>query len=187
MGRKKVDRPARCLGCALAAARMPKNSKRSRGETTAEKFSELVLARRHDRAVEYAAKHGSVGTAACQQLPGSSESLLHIAARTRGTPVQLIDVLVRRGSCVNAADARGARPLHVAATGEAVRAIFAAASAHGQVVDRDAVDGTGLSVADAVAWTLRDEEALAESDGEEERRRERQRVIAAHEDDPQGV
>ena len=150
MGRKKVDRPARCLGCALAAARMPKNSKRSRGETTAEKFSELVLARRHDRAVEYAAKHGSVGTAACQQLPGSGESLLHIAARTRGTPVQLIDVLVRRGSCVNAADARGARPLHVAATGESVRAIFAAASAHGQVVDRDVCtfarrgDGLGL-------------------------------------------
>ena len=50
--------------------RMPRN-KRSRGETTAEKFSELVLARQHDRAVEYAAKHGSVGTAACQQLPGS--------------------------------------------------------------------------------------------------------------------
>ena len=55
------------------------------------------------------------------------------------------------------------------------------------MVDRDAADATGLSVAEAVAWTLRDEEALAESDGEEERRRERQRVIAAHEDDPQGV
>ena len=162
-----------------------KDKKRSRGDSAAEKFSELVLARRHDRAVEYATKHGSVGTAACQQHAG--ESLLHVAARTRGTPVQLIDVLVRRGSCVNAADARGARPLHVAAGGEAVRAIFAAASAHGQEVDRDAVDATGLSVADAVAWTLRDDEALAESDGEEERRRERQRVIAAHEDDPQGA
>ena len=160
-----------------------KDKKRSRGDSAAEKFSELVLARRHDRAVEYATKHGSVGTAACQQLP-SGESLLHVTARTRGTPVQLIDVLVRRGSCVNAADARGARPLHVAAGGEAVRAIFAAASAHGQEVDRDAVDATGLSVADAVAWTLRDDEALAESDGEEERRQERQRVIAAHEGDP---
>jgi len=67
---------------------------------------------------------------------------------------------------VNAADARGRLPGHVAGPAGA-RALLAAAAAANVLLDRERCDDSGCSVDDALYLALREGEELEEDEGEE--------------------
>ena len=90
-------------------------------------------------------------------------TLLHLAATAKGGAT-LIDELVSRGCCANAADATGSTPLHVAGPA-AVHALLSSADAHEVAVELTAVNRDGLSVDDAVWLTLCEEASASEEEG----------------------